>query len=207
MSTGKRVTQIGSGAFFTIVIAAVMAYSFSGTVKGWVHVLMWGGDDTLTCGGNMVMKLEGKEVDLDGTAILAGGSCELTLKDCKFKGTTPLTIGGDAKVTIEGGSFTGSKKGISVGGAAKVTIKGATLEGDAAGLSMGGNGKVTLVGTTVKSKKDALYAGGNGYVEVQKGKLLSPKNAVRAGGNVKVVLKGAEVKGEISKGGNAVVEK
>jgi hypothetical protein len=200
------VTQVGSGALFTIVIAAVMAYSFSGTVKGWVHVLMWGGDDTLTCGGNMVMKLEGKEVDLDGTAIMAGGKCELTLKDCTFKGTTPLTIGGDAKVTIEGGTFTGSEKAVSAGGNAKVTIKGATLVGDIAGLYMGGNGKVTLDETNVTSKKDALYAGGNGYVEVKRGKLQSPKNAVAAGGNVKVVLAGTDVKGEISKGGNAVVE-
>jgi len=184
MSSGKRVAQIGSGVVFAILMAAVLAYSLSGTVKGWVAAKFWKGKSTLNCGGNMVMNLDGKKVDLNGTAIIAGGNCHLTLKNCTFKATTPIIAGGNAKVTIEGGTFTGSSDALSVGGSARVTIKGATF----------------------KSKKNGIMAGGNAHVEMEAGALTSPDKAVFAGGDAKVILKGTQVEGEILKGGNAVVE-
>lgn len=207
MASGKRAIQFGSSALVAIVIAGAMVYSLSGTVKGWVNVLFWKGNDTLVCGGHMIMKLKGKEVDLNGTAILAGGECQLTLKDCTFKGTTPITAGGSAKVTIEGGTYTGSKTAITLGGNARVTIKGATLKGGTTGLSLRGTGTVTLEDVAVEGKTKALSASGNGRIEVIGGSLSSPKRAVYAAGSATVVLVGTKTEGAVYKRGNAVVKK
>lgn len=168
---------------FVIFMAAVMAYSFSGTVKGMVAVLLWNGSSTLLCGGNHVMKIDGKKVDMSDTVITAGGDCKLDLTNVEFKSKDVLSVGGSAQVTITGGTFEGSNQAISAGGEAKVKIKDATISGAKTAISIGGNADVQIEGGTIKGEK-----------------------AISAGGNAKLTATGATVEGAVDKGGNAVVE-
>ncbi len=168
---------------FVIVMAAVMAYSFSGTVKGMVAVLLWNGSSTLLCGGNQVMKIDGKKVDMTDTVIMAGGSCKLDLTNVEFKSKQAISCGGDAKVTITGGTFEGSDEAISAGGAARVTIKDATIIGGKEGISIGGEADVQVDGGSIRAEK-----------------------AITAGGNAKIRATGTKIDGAVDKGGNAVVE-
>jgi len=111
-------SKLGS-AIAALAFLALMAWALSMHVRGWVAGKLWDGKSTLTCAGNMIMKLERKQAHLtSGTAIQAAGNCELEIIDCEIEAPIVLSAAGNAKVQISGGKLTGA---IQRGGNATVT--------------------------------------------------------------------------------------
>ncbi len=90
----------------------------------------WDGKSPFTCGGSEVVSISGVTAKLPGaTAITVQGSCKLTLVNVDITGDTAIDAGGNAVVTITGGSINGSTFAIDAGGLAKVNLTGTKVTG------------------------------------------------------------------------------
>src|SRR5262249_32485726 len=117
-------------ALGVVFFAAVMFFALTGAGKGFLSGFFWEAAATLECGGDLVMKIRGKKIDVqDSPVISAGGSCQLTLEDCEIKAPVVVAGGGNAHVTIKGGRIEGTENAIEAGGSMVVTIQGAEVVG------------------------------------------------------------------------------
>jgi hypothetical protein len=100
---------------------------------------------TFLCGGNETRTFTGRAFTVSGgTAIIAGGNCELTLNDCAVSAATGISAGGNAKIVLNGGTLNGAVNSLSLGGNANVDVRGTRVSGP---VSKGGNAVLTgLVG-------------------------------------------------------------
>jgi hypothetical protein len=113
--------------------------------------------DGILCGGSQTMDYEKETFDVaTGPAILAGGSCNITLTDCQITAHAPgfgmgaVVAGGSANVTIVNTTVKGSPA-LTGGGSATVDIRGGSLEGDVA-VDVGGSAHVKASGVAVHGK-------------------------------------------------------
>ena len=107
----------------------------SDTGGGPAKEATWDGKSTFTCAGNDSVKLKGVTAKLaSGTAIEAGGNCNLVLEGVQITAPNGIQAGGNVVITMTGGSIDAT---------------------DTAVKAMGGS-KVTLSGTKVKGKKDEM---------------------------------------------------
>ncbi len=101
----------------------------------------WDGKSTFTCGGNDVVKLKGVTAKLaSGEAIEAGGNCVLVLEGVQITAPVGISAGGNATVTMTGGSIDASEASVKALGNAKVTLAGTKVKGKTQAL---GAGKIT----------------------------------------------------------------
>jgi hypothetical protein len=84
----------------------------------------WDGKTTFECAGNDDITLEDRKVELTGTVVIANGNCHLRLKNCTITGDTAIEAGGNAKITVEGGTITGKQLAVMAGGNAEVEVRG-----------------------------------------------------------------------------------
>ncbi len=99
--------------------------------------------ETVMCGGNDEVNLKGRTVTVPGGAAFdVGGNCTVVLTDCTITAQKGITGGGNAQVTLTGGSLTGTEAAIDVGGNAHVDVAGTHVSG---AVHAGGNAKVTGV--------------------------------------------------------------
>ena len=148
----------GFGAYWTFrLIVAVVVISISGGgwlirrfVRGSTGVGLagdlggWDGTSPLMCGGNDQIDVSGINATFtSGSAILAGGNCHVTCRDCTLKAPVGVEAGGNAQVTIMNGSVPGTDAALSAGGNATINVLGnATVVGT---TRKGGNASVTGV--------------------------------------------------------------
>ncbi len=100
----------------------------------------WDGTSPFTCGGVDVVKLEKVKANVaTGTAITAGGNCQLTLVNVDVTAPLPIDASGNAKVTMTGGSLKGTPEAIVASANASVTVAGASITGK---TKASGNGKI-----------------------------------------------------------------
>jgi len=103
----------------------------------------WDGTSPFTCGGLDVVKLEKVKANVaTGTAITAGGNCQLTLVNVDVTAPLPIDASGNAKITMTGGSLKGTPEAIVASANATVTVAGATVNGK---TKASGNGKIVGV--------------------------------------------------------------
>jgi hypothetical protein len=89
----------------------------------------WDGKAPFTCAGVDNLRLEGVSARLVGAAITASGNCHLTLVNVDVTGATGIEAGGNAVVTVQGGSVTGTTFAIHATGNAKVDVTGTRVSG------------------------------------------------------------------------------
>jgi hypothetical protein len=112
--------------------------------------------DLVICGRNQSLQFEGRTFEVEqGPALIAGGSCTVTLthcslvahhtkqigvvyagaqsrivlRDCTIAGDLALSAGGSAVVEVEGGAIEGSEAAVSALGQATVRSRGAKVTG------------------------------------------------------------------------------
>jgi hypothetical protein len=87
-------------------------------------------NQTVYCGGKQKASYTHATFDVaSGSALIAGGHCEVTLTDCTIKAPEGITAGGDAVVIMTGGSLHGSPIALKAGANAHVTVSGTTIDG------------------------------------------------------------------------------
>jgi hypothetical protein len=90
----------------------------------------WDGSAPFVCGGNEKKAISGVTAKLTtGPAVLAQGSCMLVIRDTTIEAPIAVETSGSAKVTIEGGTLTGSKNAIVAGGASRINVSGTKVTG------------------------------------------------------------------------------
>lgn len=90
----------------------------------------WDGSAPFVCQGSQKKTISGVTAKLtEGPAVLAQGSCELTIVDSTIEAPVALELTGSAKVTMQGGAITGSDVAIQAGGASKSTFSGTQVTG------------------------------------------------------------------------------
>ena len=89
----------------------------------------WDGKSPLTCGGSDEITISGVTAKLDGTAVTAAGGCKLTLENVDITAPTGIEAGGNAVVTVTGGSITSTDLAAQALGNAQVTFKGTKVSG------------------------------------------------------------------------------
>jgi hypothetical protein len=88
----------------------------------------WDGKSTFECGGNDVVALTG----VTATAgVKAGANCQLTLTGVNITAPVAIDASGNAKVTVAGGSISGSTNSVVASANAKVDVVGAKVTGKA----------------------------------------------------------------------------
>lgn len=131
------------GCVFTVVFFGLFAgiVVLVGGYVGWAVVsgggpsaadeaaAAWDGKTPFVCPPNGSLTLSGVTADLSGTAITAGGNCQLTLEGVNLTADVGISAGGNAKVTVIGGSVKGRQQAISAMGNALVTVDGAHIDG------------------------------------------------------------------------------
>jgi hypothetical protein len=173
----------------------------------------WDGRSMLLCGGNQVVHISKRKIEMaEGPVVTAGGNCQLTIDDCDFKSARILSVGGDAKVTVKGGHFEATNA--SSGAAPRMTgtdpaqlMQNAQRSVMKPGTAVFAGGHATLVMENVDvSARVALTGGGDAHTTVKGGKLQGSETAVEADGNMAVVVQGAKVEGQTRSGGNGRIE-
>jgi len=111
----------------------------------------------ILCGGSEEMEYTKQTFNVaTGPAILAGGSCKMTLTDCQITAHSPgfgmaaVVAGGSAVVTMVNTTVNGSPA-LSTGGSATVDLQGGSLQGDVA-VEAGGSAHVKASGVAVHGK-------------------------------------------------------
>jgi hypothetical protein len=92
-------------------------------------VMKWDGKSTLTCAGSDSLRVEGVRASLSGTAINASGNCHLTLVNVDVTAPTGVEAGGNAVVTVQGGSITSTVFAVHATVNAKVNVTGSRVTG------------------------------------------------------------------------------
>ncbi|MDP2309911.1 MAG: hypothetical protein Q8P18_28085 [Pseudomonadota bacterium] len=128
----------------TLIIVSLGGYIFyeatSGGSAGSAAVAKaaaWDGSSTFVCPANGAVTIEDVTANVTGTAIKAGGNCDLTLDGVNITADIGIDAGGNATVTIKGGSITGGTNSIKVGANATVVVNGATITGPTAKAANG----------------------------------------------------------------------
>src|SRR5512140_1194228 len=143
----NKVSSMIWGWVIGAVILGVIAVVFVG-VGVWVYMqsknttasasgsiaapqsVKWDGTAPFSCGGVDVVKLEKvKATVAAGTAITAGGNCQLTLVNVDVTAPLPIDASGNAKVTVTGGSLKGAPEAIVASANSSVTVSGTTVNG------------------------------------------------------------------------------
>jgi hypothetical protein len=89
----------------------------------------WDGKSPLTCSSGEVT-IEGVTAKLDGTAITASGDCHLKLIGVDVSAAIAIEAGGNATVSIEGGSIAGTKHAVHALGNAEVKLDKTKVTGE-----------------------------------------------------------------------------
>lgn len=100
----------------------------------------WDGKSPLTCTGSDEVTITGVTAKLDGTAVTASGGCKLTLENVDITAPKGIEAGGNAIVTVTGGSITATDMAAQALGNAQVTFKGTKVSGKTKAL---GGAKIT----------------------------------------------------------------
>ncbi len=117
-----------------LLALALYVYRQAGTAStpaaGTATAVAWDGKAPFTCGGNEHVKLSGVTANLtSGTAVSASGNCDLELADCDITAPTAIAASGNAKVTVTGGSVSGSDDAATAAANAHVTFSGTKVTG------------------------------------------------------------------------------
>lgn len=91
----------------------------------------WDGAAPFICQGSEKKTISGVTAKFDtGPAVLAQGSCQLTIVDSTIEAPVALEVAGAAKVTMTGGALIGSDAALVAGGASQSTFSGTTVQGE-----------------------------------------------------------------------------
>lgn len=160
-SNPTPIVYTGGSAFgaywtFRLIVAAVIIMCSGGGwlvrrfVRGSTGVGLagdlggWDGSSPLMCGGNEEIDVSGVTATFSsGSAILAGGNCHVTCRNCTLKAPVGVEAGGNAQVTLMSGTVTGTDAALSAGANATINVLG----------------NATVVGTTRKSGINATITG------------------------------------------------
>jgi len=121
---------------FLLGIAGFIAYEVVSSGSGGsstkeAKAASWDGKATLTCGGNENIRVKGVTANLSsGPAVDAGANCQVLLEDVDITAPIGIAAGGNAKVTMKGGSLTGTQFATQAGGLAQVTFEGTKVTGE-----------------------------------------------------------------------------
>ena len=148
----KKIKDKISGFFFGLAILGVMLVVVLGVGlyvwlswdkkpdAGSATAAKWDGKSTYECmNGNV--KLEGVTAN---AGVKASGNCVLALVNVKITAPVAVDASGNAKVTVTGGSLSGTTNAVVADGNAHVTVVGAAVSGKA---KTSANGKVVGVPT------------------------------------------------------------
>ncbi|MCC7536838.1 MAG: hypothetical protein IT379_11520 [Deltaproteobacteria bacterium] len=123
------VGALGLGIYIWLEIKKTSSGSTS-TDSSEATAATWDGTAPYSCGGNENVRIENVTATFAaGTAISAGGSCQLTLVNVNVTAPTALSAGANARVTVTGGSLTGTEHSVSALGASQVTMSGTRVTG------------------------------------------------------------------------------
>lgn len=104
----------------------------------------WDGSKPFSCGAGDAYKISGVTAKLtSGTAISAGSTCTLLIENSNIDAPIGVSTGGNANVTIRGGSITGRTQSLKALGNSKISVEGGA--------------KIT--GKTMKLGKNAVIEG------------------------------------------------
>jgi hypothetical protein len=93
-------------------------------------VSVWSGKQPLVCSGQEKWKAANLNVRVaSGTLITADGSCEVTCTNCTLSAPTVISAGWNARITLVGGSITGSPTAVQAKGMAIVNLTTAKVSG------------------------------------------------------------------------------
>jgi hypothetical protein len=127
-----------AGAIIVAAVSAIAWWYVKHTVKKAIDQsaatssgadIKWDGTATLQCLGDQDLKFTGVTAKLTTTAVNAAGSCHVTLVNCDI--TAPITIeaGGNASVTLQGGSLNASGIAIEAMGNSQISVSGTKITG------------------------------------------------------------------------------
>jgi len=133
----------------------------------------------VTCGSGDTLTLTGQTLSsLDGSPVVANGNCTLHLVACNLRGVTALTALGNARVTVEGGTLTGTGPAIVIGSNASVDVSSATVTGEP-GVLASGNASARFRESVLAAKRVAVQTKNAARVDTSgstvTGQILGPK--------------------------------
>lgn len=132
-----------AGVFVVVIVMAMRASTETarGADPSNAKTATWDGKSPFTCGAADNVKIAKVTAKLtSGTAIKATGACQLTLEDVDISAPIAIDAGASAKVTVKGGTVTGTQSSAVAGANAQITFEGTKVTGP---TKQTANGKIT----------------------------------------------------------------
>jgi hypothetical protein len=118
------------------LLAAIGGYGYykyaqaSGSISTSQEDATWDGKAPFSCMGGKNVRIKGVTADLaTGTAVKGIGTCQIELIDCNIKAPVALEATGNVKITVTGGSITGTEFAAKAMGQSEITFKGTKVSG------------------------------------------------------------------------------
>jgi hypothetical protein len=122
--------------FVVAVVAAIGIYGYyeyaksTGDISTSVEDVTWDGKSPYTCTGTKNVRIKNVTADLSsGTAVKGMGKCQIELVNCTIKAPVALDALGEVKITVTGGSITGTEFAAKAAGNSQITFKGTQVSG------------------------------------------------------------------------------
>jgi hypothetical protein len=132
------IVLVFAGIGIYVYVAAKDTSSPAAAAKA-ASAAQWDGKSTFECGGNDVVAIAGVTAS---AGVKAGGNCQLSLTGVTINAQVAIDASANAKVTVTGGSITGTTNSVVASAGAKVDVVGAKVTGKA---KTSGAAKVTGV--------------------------------------------------------------
>jgi hypothetical protein len=132
--------------FVVVLLGGIGIYAYMQVVGGSSataeRAASWDGKTPFVCGGNDKVKIEGVKAKIaSGAAVTAGGNCLAELVDVTIDAPIGLAAMGNGKITVKGGSVTGSQYAAqAIGANAMISFSGTSVSGKTNSL---GGAKIT----------------------------------------------------------------
>jgi hypothetical protein len=190
-----------------VVVLAVAVYMInSPTTKGRLTVMTWNQEETLVCHKGHTMVLQDRIVE-NPTAevIMVSDGCDITIKNCTFKGPNPINVAGVARFTMIGGKLEAEKIGMIVG-AGDVVLRDVEVVAKQAGLVAVGESRVTVEGGSITSKTTGVDARETAVVRIDGTTVTGDSYSIKAVAQAKVaVTPKSQLQGAVEKQGFGMV--
>ena len=173
-------------------------------------VARWDGSETLECGVNEHLVIEGKEADVTNGPVVhaTGPNCHVTIRGSRLRGGEIVRGGVNTEITVDDSTLEAAYDGIAGRGPNMVVrvLGPSTIVAGGDAIGGGDNLELEIHGSTVRGGRAAIRAGYNANVTLMQAHVEGGTLAIETAGNADVRAVGSQIVGETQLGPNSDIE-
>lgn len=170
----------------------------------------WDGSETLECGVNEHLVIEGKEADVTNGPVVhaTGPNCHVTIRGSRLRGGEIVRGGVNTEITVDDSTLEAAYDGIAGTGPNMVVrvLGQSTIVAGGDAIGGGDNFEVEINGATVRGGRAAIRGGYNANIVLTQAHVEGAVHAIETTGNANVRAVGSQIVGSTELGRNSNIE-